>query len=462
MSKSHKVPIFNVSSGPLQQFVDHVPASLAMFDCEMRYLAVSKRWRENYKLGDRSIIGCSHYEVFPEIQERWKSVHRRCLAGEVITAEQDRFVRSDGTVQWLRWEVRPWYTDGGGVGGITIFSEDITERKFAEEVLQNKEASLRAIMDNLPYLTWMKDSEGYYISINKTFADYLKLGDIQEAVGKTDQDLHPKELAEKYRADDIEVMQSRRQKHVEEFGFDGQKRHWVETFKTPIIDGQGKVLGTVGCARDITDRVEQEELRLSEVREQRDLLVREVHHRIKNHLQGVVGLLQSHADLYPELADVIEAAVGRIYSIAIIHGLQSNVQREEIDLGTLLKSMVDQFGSNLELVNELLHPVLLSQTVAVSIALVLNELMTNANKHSVERSLVSVTIKVIGADAHISVNNYFDNNRLNASKGGYGLKLVKSLLPRKAVTLDVLLDEDIYRVELKLSPPAIIIEPNKP
>lgn len=141
---------------------------------------------------------------------------------------------------------------------------DITERKRAEVALQQSEANLRAMLDNSPYMTWLKDTKGRYISINKVFADYLRLEDAGQAVGKTDLDLQPKELAKKYRADDAEVMAARLRKTVEESAFDGKNIHWVETSKTPIIDNQGRVLGTVGFARDITERKRAEEKLLLE------------------------------------------------------------------------------------------------------------------------------------------------------------------------------------------------------
>ncbi len=128
----------------LQLFIEHAPAALAMFDREMRYLSVSRRWRSDYGLGDRTLIGVSHYEVFPEISAEWREAHRRGLAGEVLRAEADRFTRADGSVQWVRREIRPWYDAAGKVGGIVIFSEDITERKEAEEVLENRSKQLEA------------------------------------------------------------------------------------------------------------------------------------------------------------------------------------------------------------------------------------------------------------------------------------------------------------------------------
>jgi PAS domain S-box-containing protein len=124
------------SEEQLRLFIEHAPASLAMFDRDMRYLSVSRRWRTDYNLDDRNLIGVSHYDIFPSISEPWKNVHQRGLSGEVVRAENDRFVREDGSVQWLRWEVRPWRDQKGNIAGIVIFTEDITARKQAEEALK--------------------------------------------------------------------------------------------------------------------------------------------------------------------------------------------------------------------------------------------------------------------------------------------------------------------------------------
>ncbi len=168
----------------------------------------------------------------------------------------------DGSI--LSVEVSSRVIESGGRKLLLSASRDITERKKAEAALLQGEANLRAMLDNSPYMTWLKDTKGRYITINKVFADYLRLAEVSQAIGKTDLDLQPKELAEKYRADDAEVMAARKRKTVEESAFDGKNIHWVETSKTPIIDKQGNVLGTVGFARDITERKKAEEKLLQE------------------------------------------------------------------------------------------------------------------------------------------------------------------------------------------------------
>lgn len=135
----------------LEAFVAHTPAAVAMFDREMQYLQTSKRWLDDYGLGEQSVIGRSYYEVFPETPDQWKDIHRRCLAGEVAQCSEDRFVRANGSEQWLRWEVRPWYTDEGALGGILMLTEDITERRAAEASLRKFAETQRLLLRELDH-----------------------------------------------------------------------------------------------------------------------------------------------------------------------------------------------------------------------------------------------------------------------------------------------------------------------
>jgi PAS domain S-box-containing protein len=120
----------------LRLFVEHSPAAIAMFDRNMKYLVASRRYLTDYRIEDQEIIGRSHYEVFPEIPARWKETHRRCLAGAIEKSEEDPFPRKDGTTDWVRWEIRPWYKSQTEIGGLILFSEVVTERVRAEEELR--------------------------------------------------------------------------------------------------------------------------------------------------------------------------------------------------------------------------------------------------------------------------------------------------------------------------------------
>jgi len=142
----------------LRLFFEHAPAALAMFDQNMHYLAASRRWMSDYGLGERDIFGCSHYDIFPEITEELKQIHRRGLKGEVIRVEEARFERADGSVQYLRWEMHPWRDDRGEIGGIVIFTEDITERNRAEESLRDSEARFRLLIEGAPEAIFVQTS----------------------------------------------------------------------------------------------------------------------------------------------------------------------------------------------------------------------------------------------------------------------------------------------------------------
>lgn len=116
----------------LRRFIEHAPASLAMFDNEMRYIAASRRWFEDFGLSGKELIGRCHYDIFPEIPERWKEIHQRCLAGEVLKSDEDSFEREDGTIYWVKWEVHPWFLADGAIGGIVIFSSNLNAQKQLE------------------------------------------------------------------------------------------------------------------------------------------------------------------------------------------------------------------------------------------------------------------------------------------------------------------------------------------
>jgi PAS domain S-box-containing protein len=168
---------------------------------------------------------------------------------------EHRMLRADGRVIWVLDRGKVVEVDQDGrptrmVGSIM----DITDRILATEQVRVRELYLRATLDNLPFLFWLKDAESHFLSVNSVFAKACGHDDPTELTGLNDLDIWPEELARLYRADDQSVMASRREKSVEEPVETHGELRWIETYKKPVIADDGSLLGTVGFARDVTDR----------------------------------------------------------------------------------------------------------------------------------------------------------------------------------------------------------------
>jgi two-component system sensor histidine kinase/response regulator len=149
---------------------------------------------------------------------------------------------------------------------ITQMKRSETERKRTEEALRVSENKYRTLLENLPQKIFLKDKDSVYLSCNQNYARDLKI-EPDKIVGKTDYDFYPKELAEKYRADDKRIMGSGKTEDIEERYIQDGQEVFVHTVKTPVKDEQGNPIGLLGIFWDITDKKRAEEvLRESEER----------------------------------------------------------------------------------------------------------------------------------------------------------------------------------------------------
>jgi PAS domain S-box-containing protein len=255
----------------LRLFIENAPASIAQFDRQMRYIAVSRRWLKDYGItGD--VIGRSHYEVFPEIPETWKEVHRRALGGEIMRSEGDRFERADGSVQWVKWETLAWRDAAGEVGGILIATEDITPRKQAEAALNESEErerlrrrELEAILEAIPAAVFIaEDPVCARMSLNRAGQELLRLSADANASksapeGEAPQHFEVRSKGRILTPDELPLQRAVATKSMIEGAefelhfVDGDCKHFFGN-ALPLLDDGGVVRGAVGAFLDITDR----------------------------------------------------------------------------------------------------------------------------------------------------------------------------------------------------------------
>ncbi|MDO9213946.1 MAG: PAS domain S-box protein [Methylococcales bacterium] len=246
------------SEEKLRLFIHYSPSAIAMFDRDMRYLAHSHRWLIDYGLDEQTLVGRSHYEVFPDLPERWKEIHQRSLAGAIEKCERDCFVRANGFVDWIHWEMHPWLTSTGDIGGIILFSEVITERVKIEEALIASEKEFRLLAESMPQIVWITRADGWNIYFNQQWVDYTGLS-LEESCGHGwNKPFHPDDQQRAWDAWQNAVNNNATYSlECQLRRTDGVYRWWLVR-GIPIFDENGKVYKWFGTCTDIHKLKESE------------------------------------------------------------------------------------------------------------------------------------------------------------------------------------------------------------
>ncbi|WP_147437253.1 PAS domain S-box protein [Ulvibacter antarcticus] len=236
-------------------FIEQSPIAIAMVDNNMRYIAVSKRWITDYKMEGKEFIGRSHYDLFPEIGEEWKKMHQRCLNGAIDINDEEPFIRTDGSLQWITWDVRPWYDSDGNIGGILMQTGDITKRKKTENELLRKNQLLTFAEKITMMGNWQWDLTTNAVKWSANLFQIFGLDENSDVSYDTYFSfVHP---------DDKEMVTEHVQKSLEDKKFDDLSHRIklkdgtvkiIQLLAEIITNKDGELIEMIGTCQDVTEQ----------------------------------------------------------------------------------------------------------------------------------------------------------------------------------------------------------------
>jgi PAS domain S-box-containing protein len=323
----------------------------------------------------------------------------RVLAGDINTYQMEkRYLHKRGHVVWILLSVSLVRDAAGQPLYFISQINDITERKQAEQalaeqakVLATERDLMQALMDNIPDTIYFKDTASRFTRINRAQAQFLGVPGPEAALGRTDLDFQEPGLAREIFDEEQRLMATGQPviNRVDQVPTaDGQPR-WLTSTKVPLWEG-GRVVGLVGVSRDIT-AMKQAEARLLASLQEKEVLLKEIHHRVKNNLQVVSSLLHLQAETIndPRLRDAFDDSQRRVRSMALIHeqlyrspdlahidfaeyvnGLLVYLRRSQVRTGAFVQLKVEIDQVTLELDR------------AIPLGLMVNELVTNSLKYA--------------------------------------------------------------------------------
>ena len=289
----------------LHSLLDNASDLIYFKDTKSRIVRCSKSFSERSGLSPEKIVGKSDFDLYlkEHAQPAFEDEQEIIRTGKPLLGKLEKESHPNGRTTWVLTTKMPWRNTEGKIIGTFGISKDVTKLEETEEALARERLLLRTLLDNLPDAVYAKDTAGRKTMANPADLKNLRCKNEAEAVGKSDFDLFPKDVAEKFWADDQKVIQGQPVLNREEFFFDetGQKQ-WLLTSKLPLRDPNGKIIGLVGIGHDITKHKLAEEV----LRHSRDELEKKVAERTAE-LSKERRLLRTLIDNLPDLVFVKDA-----------------------------------------------------------------------------------------------------------------------------------------------------------
>ncbi len=350
------------------EFVEGTDDLLTRVDDRGRFTYVNPTAYRFFGLSPEKCLGRSYLDfVHPDDRERTVAIVDSWLRGPVTDIRlENRQVSVTGEVRHVMWTVSQVFDSSGAVVAFTSIGRDLTRRKQAEEALRESEQKLRAIIEHAPDVVFIKDPEGHYLLGNPALARFVGKS-LDEILGQTDDSIFPPEQALKFRTDDLRVLESGRLHAIEDLVTDasGSERSFL-TLKYPYLCPDGRIIGLIGLARDITDqkRTAEEVARRTAERDQalalahlKDHFLSMISHEMKTPLSLITGYAELLQDRYPgqeEIAGILDGSnrltdhLNKLLDYSALISDSLPLYRTEVNLSEILTNVRELIAEDRE------------------------------------------------------------------------------------------------------------------
>lgn len=296
--------------------VDNLPINLLLKDLQGRRVFANERYLQLHHLTLAEVRGKTDYDIFPEhLADQYRLDDQQVIREGIVLHDTEPYLSKDGQECWIERVKAPVRDANGKITGVQLLFWDVTDRKRLDQDLEKARYLLNTLLNNIPDSIYFKDRDSRFIRISRSMAKKFQWKNAEIAVGKTDADIFTSEHAAVARADELQIMETGvpMVAEIERETWPDRPDSWCSSTKMPLRDDAGRVVGTFGITRDVTDlmRTEQE---LKTAKEAADAanqaksdFLANMSHEIRTPMNGIIGMadLMAHTNLSIEQRDYL-------------------------------------------------------------------------------------------------------------------------------------------------------------